>query len=314
MPLSPDHRLGRSRRRPERPRIVLFTAKRDWHARSLLAAFSRNGLAGSAIPLERAAFDTAVPHGLRLADTVDLPDGVFVRTMSSGSFEAVTRRLAILHALDALGVPVWNTATAIERCVDKSATTFLLQRTGLPVPPTWVVEGIDAARAVVEAKGGSLVLKPLFGSQGRGLMMIRSAEDLPPPEAVADVYYLQRFVGTSGPRHRDCRVLVVDGEAVAAMERAGTGWITNVKQGGTPVRLEPDPELAGLAVRAAQSVGAWFCGVDIIRAPDGTPYVLEVNSMPAWSGLQSVSDIDIAGHIASRFAAQLAASPLMRVA
>ena len=106
---------------------------------------------------------------------------MFVRTIAEGSFEAVTRRLGILHALRALGVPVWNEATAIERCVDKSTTTFLLARAGLPVPATWAVEGIEAARRIVaaEASVGPLVLKPLFGAQGRGLMLIREAAELP---------------------------------------------------------------------------------------------------------------------------------------
>ena len=84
-----------------------------------------------------------------------LPDGAIVRTIAAGSFEAVTRRLGILHALKALGVAGVEQATAIERCVDKSMTTFLLQQAGLPVPPTWAVEGIEAARTVVAAEAAA---------------------------------------------------------------------------------------------------------------------------------------------------------------
>ena len=111
---------------------------------------------------------------------------MIVRTIAAGSFEAVTRRLGILHALKALGVPVWNEATAIERCVDKSTTTFLLHQAGLPVPPTWAVEGLEAAQTIVDGAGGAgpLVLKPLFGSQGRGPASSSARpEDLPAPEA-----------------------------------------------------------------------------------------------------------------------------------
>ena len=43
--------------------------------------------------------------------------------------------------------------------------------------------------------------------------------DLPPPELVGDVYYLQRFVGGDGPDYHDFRVFVVAGEPVAAMLR-----------------------------------------------------------------------------------------------
>ena len=124
-----------------------------------------------------------------------MPDAVHVRTLSAGSFEAVTKRLGVLHALAKLGVVVWNDARAIERCVDKSMTSFLLARAGVPTPPTWTMESAEAARALVEreAPRGPLVLKPLFGAQGKGLRLIRRPEDLPAPEDVAGVYYLQRF-------------------------------------------------------------------------------------------------------------------------
>lgn len=293
---------------------MLFSAKRDWHARRLVAALARRGFATSVMPLEACAFDTSAASGLRLGAFDGLPAGVLARGISAGSFEAVTRRLGILHALTALGVPVWNRATAIERCGDKSTTTFLLQRAGLAVPPSWTVEGIDAARAVVEREGPPLVAKPLFGSQGRGLVLVRAPDDLPPPEAVAGVYYLQRFVGGDGPGYRDFRVFVVAGEPVAAMLRQSEGWITNVKRGGQPMPTPLDPELGALAVAAAEAVGASFCGVDILRGRDGVPYVLEVNSMPAWSGLQTVAPVDIADVLADRFCAALRDAAEQRVA
>jgi RimK family alpha-L-glutamate ligase len=311
---SPDlHPRGR---RDAPLRAVLFTVARDWHARALAAAFSRRNIVVTTMPLERCAFDAASPSGLRLGDLPGLPDGAFVRTLSAGSFEAVTRRLGLLHALSALGMPVWNEAVAIERCVDKSMTTFLLGRAGLPVPPTWAVEGIDAAREIVarEAAAGPLVLKPLFGSQGRGLMLVREPAELPPADAVADVYYLQRFVGGGGPTYSDFRVFVIEGMPVAAMARHGASWITNVKQGGRPLPIVLDRELADLATAAAVTVGARFCGVDILRGPDGSPFVLEVNSMPAWSGLQTVATIDIAEVLAERFSASLRAPASRQVA
>jgi len=285
----------------------VICATRDWHARTLTAALKRRGASVTLMRLEDCAFDTGAPSGLRFGLLRRLPDGVFVRTIAAGSFEAVTRRLGFLHALTTLGVPVWNAATAIERCVDKSMTTFLLDQAGLPAPRSWAVEGIEAARKIAESEcaAGPLVAKPLFGSQGRGLVLVRKPDDLPPQEQVAGVYYLQGFVGGAGPEHRDFRVFVIAGRAVAAMARHAAGWITNVKQGGRPVAVPLDRELADLACAAAAAVGASFCGVDILRGPDGALYVLEVNSMPAWSGLQSVSDIDIADTLADAFCRNL---------
>ena len=160
------------------------------------AAFAAAGARVERIDLADCGFDTRSPSGLSLPVLGSrLPDAVHVRTLSAGSFEAITKRLGVLHALAKLGVVVWNDARAIERCVDKSMTSFLLARAGVPTPPTWTMESAEAARALVEreAPRGPLVLKPLFGAQGKGLRLIRRPEDLPAPEEVAGVYYLQRF-------------------------------------------------------------------------------------------------------------------------
>ena len=216
-----------------------------------------------------------------------MPDAVHVRTFSAGSFEAITKRLGILHALAKLGVVVWNDARAIERCVDKSMTSFLLARAGVPTPPTWTMESASAARVLVEreASRGPLVLKPLFGAQGKGLRLIRRPEDLPGPEDVAGVYYLQRFQSIETEDFRDYRLFVLRGRVVAAMMRRASTWITNVKQGGQPLAVAPDPVMERLAIAAAEAVGAAIAGVDVLVTVDGAPTVLEVNSMPAWSWL-----------------------------
>jgi len=280
-------------------RIALATDPPDRHAREIAAAFA--ALGAEAVPMSLAAcgFDGNSPAGLSIPGFAEaLPDAMFVRSISGGSFEEVTRRLGVLHALGTLGVPVWNPARAIERCVDKSTTSFLLARAGLPTPPSWTVEGRERAAAVLAREGGPLVLKPLFGSQGRGLRMVTAAGDLPDPAEVGGVYYLQRFVPPSGEGFRDHRVLVCAGQVLAAMTRRGTGWITNVHQGGEPEPLEPDDALVALALRAAACVGTSYAGVDLVRGTDGGALVLEVNSMPAWSGLQSVTNVPIARRLA----------------
>jgi tetrahydromethanopterin:alpha-L-glutamate ligase len=277
----------------------------DGHARRLTRAFVALGAMSTAVRLTACGFATTSPAGL----TIDgfgtgLPDAILVRDMAGASFEAVTLRLGILHAAREAGVLVWNEARAIERCVDKSATSFLLARAGLPTPPTWAVESRDAAAAIVaqeaaDSAGGSpLVLKPLFGSQGRGLRLIRTPDDLPAPDAVRGVYYLQRFVGVDRDGFCDFRLLVSRGRVIAAMARHSPDWITNVKQGGRPVAVAATEEMRDVAVRAAAAVGASFAGVDVLYDGDGRLTVLEVNSMPAWSGLQKVTSFDIAAALA----------------
>ncbi len=83
------------------------------------------------------------------------------------------------------------------------------------------------------------------------------------------------------------------------MSRRGRFWVTNIRQGGAPEPLTPDREMAGLAVRATACVGADYAGVDLLRDGDGRLVVLEVNSMPAWQGLQQVSDVPLALRLAA---------------
>jgi tetrahydromethanopterin:alpha-L-glutamate ligase len=281
----------------EIPLVAIAVDRVDWHGRELAAALRSEHARAVQIRLSACGFATENRSGLQL-DRFEgrLPDAVIVRSVPGGTFEAVTLRLGVLHALREIGVLVVNDARAIERCVDKSMTSFLLARAGVATPATWALESEEAARAIVrrEAVDGPLVLKPLFGSQGRGLRLIRNERDLPAPGAVAGVYYLQQFVAVQKDGFRDFRLLVSRGRVVAAMMRHSNTWVTNIKRGGRPTAAVVGSEMKELAVRAASAVGADFAGVDILVCADGRALVLEVNSMPSWSGLQSVAPERIA--------------------
>jgi tetrahydromethanopterin:alpha-L-glutamate ligase len=294
----------------EIPLVAIAVDRVDWHARELAAALRAEHARAVPIRLSACGFTSENRSGLRL-DRLDgrLPDAVIVRSVPGGTFEAVTLRLGVLHALREIGIRVFSEARAIERCVDKSMTSFLLARAGVATPATWAFESEEAARAIVrrEAVDRPLVLKPLFGSQGRGLQLIRNESDLPAPAAVAGVYYLQQFVGVQEDGFRDFRLLVSRGRVVAAMMRHSAGWITNIKRGGRPTAAVVDSEMKELAVRAAAAVGVDFAGVDIVVCADGRPMVLEVNSMPSWSGLQRVTPERIAAIIGRDLMAELGA-------
>jgi tetrahydromethanopterin:alpha-L-glutamate ligase len=297
------------------PTILVVSDQRDWHARQMEAAFAAAGARVERVDLADCGFDTCSPSGLSLPVLGSrLPDAVHVRTLSAGSFEAITKRLGVLHALTKLGVVVWNDARAIERCVDKSMTSFLLARAGVPTPPTWTMESAEAARALVEREASSvpLVLKPLFGAQGKGLRLIRRPEDLPASEEIAGVYYLQQFQSNGARDFTDYRLFVLRGRVIATMMRRASTWITNVKQGGQPLAVAPDLKMERLAIAAAEAVGAAIAGVDVLVGADGAPTVLEVNSMPAWSGVQKVSKRNIAEAIAVALTETLDRRPAQR--
>jgi hypothetical protein len=129
--------------------IVMFGDGRDWHGRTLARAFKRRGITPLLAPLNVCGFSSETATGLAIPSLGDrLPEGAFVRFVPGGSFEEVTLYLGVLHALRELGVVVWNDARAIERCVDKSTTTFLLERAGLPTPRTFAKASLRRGRGV----------------------------------------------------------------------------------------------------------------------------------------------------------------------
>jgi RimK family alpha-L-glutamate ligase len=280
-------------------RVAIFAESSDWHCGRLAAALRSRGAAVALASLRDCRFVLGDrDKGVEIpCFAPDLPDVAVVRFIPAGTFEQVTFRLSILHALRELGVRVVNDARAIERCVDKSMTSFLLHRAGIPTPATLVAESPEIAEPWRAAEPGDVVAKPLFGAQGRGLRRLSKDEALPDPAETAGILYLQRYVGRT-QEWRDFRVFVVGDEAVAGMMRRGASWITNVAQGATCAPMPWGGRLADLAVAASLAVGAAYSGVDLIEDEDGELKVLEVNSMPAWKGLQAVAEADIADALA----------------
>ncbi len=299
------------------PQLALFIEEGggDWHARRLADALEARGARVVTTTLKACAFDTELPFGIDIPGFDGrLPDGAFVRAISKGSLEQITLRLGILHALDALGVRVWNSARVIERCVDKSTATFLFQIAGLPVPRTRVAEGFNAASSYAEGRL-PLVQKPLFGSQGNGVTRIDQSGDLPGEDATGGVYYLQRYLRSADATDfADIRVFVSGRRIVSAMARQGSHWVTNVHQGGRPARIDLDDDAVQLALAAARAVGADYAGVDLIADETGRLVVLEINSNPAWKGLQSLTETDVAAALADDFLAAVRHRMAERVA
>lgn len=303
------------------PVVAIFTDETGWHVDQVAQALRHRGAQAVVIDLEACDIDTAAAsHGLALPGLDGrLPDAGLVRGLAGGRFEQVTKRLGVLHALSALGVPLMNEPRAIERSVDKSMTSVLLHQAGLATPPCWTTESSARAQAVVDretAAGHDVVVKPLFGSQGRGLIRIAAQGDRRLPLLDArhgGLFCLQRFVPCADARAHDWRVLVIDGEVRAAMRRYGEHWIHNIAQGARSEAALPDPAMAQLAVRAAQTLGLHYAGVDLIVGPEG-PTVIEVNGVAAWRGLQSVCSVDIALALVDALLARLPRSACLATA
>ena len=225
-------------------------------------------------------------------------DAVLVRTMPPGSLEQVVFRMDALARLEARGVQVINPPRAIEAAVDKYLASAKLQAAGLTVPRTVVCQTAEDAMVAFAQLGGDVVLKPLFGAEGRGIarlndeaMALRAFKLL---EELRAVLYLQEFVPHEGS---DIRVFVLGERTFAMRRRNPLDWRTNVSRGATAEAMELPPELRDLAVRASECIGAPVAGVDLLPGRDGRLYAIEVNAVPGWKALAKAVSIDIAREV-----------------
>lgn len=280
-------------------KIGILGSPDSWHCQELDQAWNKRGVSPVFIDPRAMVAHLGDHSGVTSAMiSMGQMDLVMVRSIPSGSLEQVIYRMDALHQLENFGLRIVNTPGAIEKMVDKYYTLSLIEQAGLLVPATRVMEGGEDALLAFDQLGRDVVVKPLFGSRGVGVERITDKEDA---KLIFDglikagsIYYLQKFIPHGD---RDYRVLVMSGKCIAAMERVASSWKTNISQGATARKVELDREIEDNSLRAARAVGADYCGVDLMRGENGRLYTLEVNSMPAWQGLQTVTVFNIADRL-----------------
>lgn len=281
-------------------KIAVLSTRSGWHTDELQRSIAERGHQPLLLPYESlvARLGAHASDAPKLgADAPDLfgCDAVVARIIPNGSLEQIIYRVDALHWLEDAGVIVMNPARTIERTVDKFYTSALLERAGLATPQTFVCERIEDAAAAFRVMG-DVIIKPLFGSMGLGMVRVSDEETawrvFRALEAIRGVYYLQRAIAHEG---RDIRAFVIGDRVVSAIERRSSGWRTNISRGGEATAITLPAEWNEMALRAARAVGADYAGVDLLPAQDGTIYVLEVNGIPGWRGLQDATSFDVAG-------------------
>ncbi len=291
------------------PKVAVFTEDAGWHGAQLKLEFAARGVDAVFVSLQDCMIDLScefsnVKPVIKIPHFAGLPKAVFVRGISGGTLQQVTTRLNILHMLKALGVTVYNDGKAIERTVDKTMTSFLLQQQSVATPRTWVCESRSEAHDMMQ-NHEKLVIKPIFGSQGQGVRLVNSKKLPLPMDAFVDgVFYLQQFIEASC----DYRVFVVNNQVVAAMQRTGETWLHNVAQGARCENImnkSAEKDVLEVALQASSVLDIAYCGVDVIRDKAGKCWVLEVNSIPAWRGLQEVTQTNIAQVLVNDFLSQI---------
>ncbi len=284
-------------------KIALLAQPGSWYSRDLTRAAIEHG--HESRPFDFSKLVGAVGgHDRGLAvDGDDLLsyDVVIVRTMPPGSLEQVVYRMDALWRLKSAGVVVINPPKALECAVDKYLALVRLESAGLTVPATIVCENAEAALVAFDHLGGDVVVKPIFGSEGRGIVRV-SDRDLAlrtfrTLERIGAVLYVQRFIENEG---FDVRVLVLGKRILGGMRRRANGdFRANISCQAIAEEYRPTDDECQMALGAAEATGARFAGVDLLYDRDGTCYVIEVNAVPGWRAFQRVTGLDVAGAVIS---------------
>ncbi len=276
-------------------KVGILSSQRGYHVLELEEAIRGRGYEPVFYDITRLAGWIGGSPALQVrSESIEECRALLVRTIPTGSLEQIIFRMDALHRLENLGVRVINSVSSIEHTVDKYYTSFILSDAGIQIPRTLVTEDFQTALAACREMG-DVVLKPLFGSEGKGIVRATEEETayrvLRSWELNRYIYCIQEYI----PHHReDIRAFVVGDRVVAAMRRHGAEWKTNVSQGAEIEPVVLSAEMENLALKATRLINLDYAGVDLMIAEDGQTYVVEINSIPGWRGLQKITPRKIA--------------------
>lgn len=217
---------------------------------------------------------------------------VVVRGAAAGN----SGTLDLISSFEKDGFFVINSRESIDICSDKYRTALTLVEADLPTPRTALITDPQKIDEIHEQVGGEfpVVAKTIRGSKGKGVFILESEQSLKSTiDAVMKIddeqeLILQEYLKIDN----DMRVIVLDGEVIAVMERGKVknDFRTNFSLGADIKEVQISEEIAKIAKRSAKAVGAYFCGVDIaISGKTRKPFVIEVNSSPGSEGIEKAT-------------------------
>ena len=287
-------------------KVLILTDQKGWHYKQLKKSFENRGISVESSNLDNLSIaiqgkknQIIKKNGELLTNITD----VFVRHIPGGTLEEVIINLNILKVFESHNINVMNTSENIETTVDKSLTSIKLMESGILTPDTWVVRGRSNCKKIVKnlLSKHALIYKPLFGSQGDNIVKVTTISDFDKIINESNVFYIQEFLETK-PSH-DYRVLIAKNKnkkMVYTMMRYSDSYINNISKGAMCVSVKADKDIIETAIKAASVINIPFCGVDIIKHHNKN-YVIELNSIPAWKGMQTTLENNISDEIINIF-------------
>ncbi len=223
-----------------------------------------------------------------------MPDAVLSRLGAKIDYYG----LAVVRHLEKMGVLVLNNHNALEVSRDKLHTVQDLAAHGMPIPKTMIAKFPPNEEIIKREFKFPLILKHSSGTQGKGVMLIETADHLKGISDMIDVskpMIFQEFIANSAGK--DIRAIVVGGKVVGAMMRvAKSGFKANFHQGGYVKKIKLSPAVEWLAIEATRLIGLDVAGVDILI--DKNSYkICEINSSPGFNGFEMATEVDVPFHI-----------------
>ncbi len=149
----------------------------------------------------------------------------------------------------------------------------------------------DTMFGIIEKPQFPLIAKPIFGSQGKGIYLVSSNEQL----SINSNELYQELL----PNKEDYRVIVLGKKVLGVMLRKAndSSIVSNISAGGIGTKYNYDSQLEEISLRLAQLCKLDFCGIDLMKDADGNYAVLEVNRNPGIQGFQNATGVEVAVEI-----------------
>lgn len=205
------------------------------------------------------------------------------------------RGLHFTASLEFMDVPVLNKFQVANQCGNKMFMTLLLKKHNVPTPKTYFSFSSESASENIEKVGYPLVIKPVIGSWGRGVMQLKDKDTADALFEIRDItdsphdriFYLQELINRPP---RDIRVITIGDEPIAAMYRKSSGGFkTNIALGADPELCEITKEIEDISAKASKAMGGGILGIDIMEDEKRGLVVHEVNNTVEFKGLARVS-------------------------
>ena len=269
----------------------------DWHTEKIEFFLKKNECNVTRLKFNDIKLNFSENKNFFFNKKIQKLDAVWVRFLHGQSLEEITTKLTYLHLLDELNIYVHNSALTIEKTVDKVRTSGLLKINKILSPDTHIWIG-KKKKTIIKKDA---LLKPIFGSQGKGIIFVRKNTNLSEIKSLGNVFYLQNFIGEiRDQKFSDLRVLVSNHKVIASMERESESFLTNVYQGASCHRIQLGSDIIKLSEKISRIFKLGYGGIDI-KIIKKKNFVLEVNSIPSWKNINRLYKEDLSEKLVQDF-------------